>query len=297
MIEGVAGSKHIGLALSGGGFRAAVFHLGVLRYMAEENLLEQVTQISTVSGGSLVTGAVFSAADGKWPSSSQFLDSVYPAIKNMLVAEDLFSLRALGFGGLIRQNFRILFRRANVLAWLIRRRWNVSLRLADLPANPVWYINTTSLETGKNWRFTRDSMGDWQFGRHYSPDVAVADAIAASAAVPYVIGALKLGLPKDGWWQTDPATKAPLRTMEPRHLSVRLWDGGAYENMALEPLYKPVDGLQGCNLLMCSDASAPLAAPSGILRGLMTGRLASPRLFDIASDQIRALRSRIVDFR
>jgi len=44
-------------------------------------------------------------------------------------------------------------------------------------------------------------MGDWQFGRHYSSDVAVADAMAASAAVPYVIGALKLELPKEGWWQ------------------------------------------------------------------------------------------------
>ncbi|MBS3652199.1 patatin-like phospholipase family protein [Pseudaminobacter sp. 19-2017] len=288
------GSTRLGLALSGGGFRAAVFHLGVLRYLAEEKLLEQVTQISTVSGGTLLTGAVFSAAGGKWPSSSEFLQSVYPSIRDMLVSEDLFSFRALGPGGILRQNTRILFRRANVLAWLIRKRWCISLRLSDLPKNPVWHINTTCLETGKNWRFTRDSMGDWQFGRHYSPDVALADAMAASAAVPYAIGALKLALPKNGWWQTDPATKTPTRKVEPRHASVRLWDGGAYENMALEPLYKPVEGLQNCDFLMCSDASAPLAAPSGILRSLLDGKLASPRLFDIASDQIRSLRSRML---
>jgi NTE family protein len=43
----------IGLALSGGGIRAAVFHLGVLRRLAEQEFLENVSQISTVSGGSL----------------------------------------------------------------------------------------------------------------------------------------------------------------------------------------------------------------------------------------------------
>ncbi|MEP9373286.1 patatin-like phospholipase family protein [Mesorhizobium sp. KR1-2] len=294
MLGGADNSKQIGLALSGGGFRAAVFHLGVLRYMAEEKLLEQVTQVSTVSGGSLITGAVFSAAGGKWPSSSEFLQNVYPSIKDMLVSEDLFSFRALGLGGMLRQNTGIFFRRANVLAWLIRKRWNIDLRLSDLPETPTWHVNTTCLETGKNWRFTRGSMGDWQFGRHYSPDIAVADAMAASAAVPYVIGALELQLPKDGWWQTDPATKAPTRKLEPRYSKVRLWDGGAYENMALEPLYKPVEGLQGCDVLVCSDASAPLAVPVGILKGLLTGKLASPRLFDIASDQIRSLRSRML---
>jgi NTE family protein len=181
-----------------------------------------------------------------------------------------------------------------VLAWLIQKRWQVEMRLSDLPEVPVWHINTTCLETGKNWRFSRDMMGDWQFGRHYSPDVHVADAMAASAAVPYVIGALHLRLPKDGWWQTDPATKKPLQKVEPRNAKVRLWDGGAYENMALEPLYKPVGGLQGCDVLVCSDASAPLRASMSMANGIWKGRLTSPRLFDIAGDQIRALRSRML---
>src|SRR5262245_44643696 len=45
-----------GLALSGGGFRAAAFHLGVLRRLRELGLLHQVDLLSTVSGGS-ITGA------------------------------------------------------------------------------------------------------------------------------------------------------------------------------------------------------------------------------------------------
>lgn len=166
--------------------------------------------------------------------------------------------------------------------------------LSDLPEAPVWHINTTSFDTGKNWRFTRDLMGDWQFGTHYSPSIELSDAIAASAAVPYVIGALKLALPAHGWWQTDAATKRPIRKIEPTSRTVRLWDGGAYENMALEPLFKPIDGLKGCDLLICSDASGPLGRPRRLVSSLIAGRLASPRLFDIASDQIRALRSRML---
>jgi NTE family protein len=48
----------LGLALSGGGFRAAFFHLGVLARLAETGLLRQVEVISTVSGGSII-GALY----------------------------------------------------------------------------------------------------------------------------------------------------------------------------------------------------------------------------------------------
>lgn len=294
MTDGPQIEPRIGLALSGGGIRAAVFHLGVLKRLATSGLLEQVTQISTVSGGSLVTGAIFSRAGGRWPSSQQYLDQVLPQLEELLTSGDLFSLRALGVAGVLKQNWRVLLRRANVLASLLRSRWGITLELADLPISPVWHINTTCYETGKNWRFTRDSMGDWQSGRHYSPAVGVAQAIAASAAVPYAVGALKLPLPDHGWWETDPASKQPLRKKSRPFKSVRLWDGGVYENLALEQLYKPVTGLQDCDILICSDASGPLGTPSSIFSSLARGSLASPRLFDIASDQIRSLRSRML---
>lgn len=290
-------SEHIpsiGLALSGGGIRAAVFHLGVLRRLAEAGMLEQVVQISTVSGGSLVTGAIFSEANGQWPSSERFLAEIYPRLRRLLSEGDLFSYKALGFTGLLKKHVTIFNRRAHILSEFLRARWGIDLKLSDLPASPVWHINTTCYETGKNWRFTRESMGDWQFGRHYSPDVSVADAIAASAAVPYAIGALRLELPPDGWWETDPETKKPLRKKKPASSVVRLWDGGAYENLALEQLYKPASGLEGCDVLICSDASGPLGKPKSLFRALREGSLAAPRLFDIASDQIRSLRSRML---
>ena len=48
----------LGLALSGGGFRAAFFHVGVLARLAETATLRKVEVISTVSGGSIV-GALY----------------------------------------------------------------------------------------------------------------------------------------------------------------------------------------------------------------------------------------------
>ncbi|HWD92265.1 MAG TPA: patatin-like phospholipase family protein [Verrucomicrobiae bacterium] len=44
----------VGLALSGGGFRASLFHLGVLARLAEMDVLRSVEVLSTVSGGSIV---------------------------------------------------------------------------------------------------------------------------------------------------------------------------------------------------------------------------------------------------
>lgn len=51
-------SQKLGLALSGGGFRASLFHIGVLAKMAELNMLKEVQVISMVSGGSII-GALY----------------------------------------------------------------------------------------------------------------------------------------------------------------------------------------------------------------------------------------------
>jgi NTE family protein len=284
----------IGLTLSGGGIRAAVFHLGVLNRLAAEDLLESVTQLSTVSGGSLVMAAVMAKAQMQWPSSSDFRSRLYPELRTLLTTIDLLSIKAIGWSGVLRFNHRLFVHWAQVLAELLAKQWGVDGGIQDLPDRPVWWINTTCFETGKNWRFGKREMGDWQFGRHYNPPFRLAEAAAASAAVPYAVGALRLELPADGWYRTDPATRRPLEKRSPPQPSVRLWDGGAYENLGLESMYKPQQGLLGCDFLICSDASGPLPdAGESSPWGLLKGHLVSPRLFDICSDQIRSLRARM----
>jgi NTE family protein len=54
----------IGLALSGGGFRATLFHLGALRRLHEFGILQKVTTISSVSSGSIFNGFLASRLPG-----------------------------------------------------------------------------------------------------------------------------------------------------------------------------------------------------------------------------------------
>lgn len=74
----------IGLALSGGGMRAAVYHLGVLKYLAEKKLLGNVKHISTVSGASICMGLIYACNANQWPKDTQLLKQVLPEVKNVL---------------------------------------------------------------------------------------------------------------------------------------------------------------------------------------------------------------------
>ena len=52
--EGTPKPHRIGLALSGGGFRASIFHLGVIRRLEELGIMKYIDSISAVSGGSII---------------------------------------------------------------------------------------------------------------------------------------------------------------------------------------------------------------------------------------------------
>ena len=49
----LAAQPYCGLALSGGGIRAASFHLGVVQSLSAHNVLPWIDYISAVSGGAL----------------------------------------------------------------------------------------------------------------------------------------------------------------------------------------------------------------------------------------------------
>src|SRR4029079_11313675 len=46
--------KKIGLALSGGGFRASLYHLGLIRFLRDAGILSRVTHFTSVSGRSVL---------------------------------------------------------------------------------------------------------------------------------------------------------------------------------------------------------------------------------------------------
>ena len=81
--------KNIGLAISGGGYRAAIFHLGVLTFLADQKALENISFISSVSGGSLLTGLIFQLNNYLWPSSEEFRGKILAPARELFTNTNL----------------------------------------------------------------------------------------------------------------------------------------------------------------------------------------------------------------
>ena len=64
--------NRIGLALSGGGFRATLYHLGVLRFLRDSGALNRVSHITSVSGGSIVAAHLVMHWDRYTGSGEEF---------------------------------------------------------------------------------------------------------------------------------------------------------------------------------------------------------------------------------
>jgi NTE family protein len=280
----------IALALSGGGIRAMAFHLGVLRLLAERGFLEDVHRISTVSGGSLLVGLMLQENNLCWPSSEGFLLKIYPKLR------EKFAARSLQWGA-ARQllqpwNLRFILSRANLLASALRKEWNVSGKLADLPLAPEWSINGTTAENGKRFRFKRDDIGDYTLGYATPGNFPLASALAVSAAFPGGFGPLKLDTTMFDWrrrpWDAPPGTEEPV---DIGYKSLHLYDGGVYDNLGLEPFFDAGRGKSkhADDLIVVSDAGAPLLTGFSFL-AFNPFRL--KRVADIMADQAHALRVR-----
>src|SRR5262245_8362714 len=63
MTERLDPTSDIGLALSGGGYRAMLYHLGTLWRLNDANLMRRLGAVSSVSGGSITAGVLAMAWD------------------------------------------------------------------------------------------------------------------------------------------------------------------------------------------------------------------------------------------
>jgi NTE family protein len=283
-------NPNIALALSGGGIRAMVFHLGVLKLLAERGLLEHVGRVSTVSGGSLLVGLMLQETAMSWPSSQGFLSTIYPRLREKLCQ------RSLQWGAL-RQllnplHLRFLFSRANLLGLALKHEWKVGQRLSELPAVPEWSINGTTAENGKRFRFKRTDLGDYSLGYAASSDFPLSDALAVSAAFPGGFGPLRIEARRFTWKKR--AWDAPLGSEQPVEIgydALHLYDGGIYDNLGLEPFFDAGKGKSKHteSYIIVSDAGFPL--PTGFSFWSINPRRLM-RIADIMADQGHALRIR-----
>ncbi len=241
--------NRVGIALSGGGVRAAVFHFGVLARMAEDSLLENLTYISTVSGGSLGMGLILNHHGNSFPSSDDYLCNTVPSLKRLLTTVDLGKTYARK----VKRSLSLLRRRtASDFARHIEEKWHINSTLADLPEMPIWIINAVCYETGKNWRFRKKRIGDYTFGYTIAPDILISEAIAASSAVPFAIGPLEIETRDRVWFEYDDDGVTTYE-IEPPHETVHLFDGAAYDNLGIEALLKRKES--DINFLIVSNGS------------------------------------------
>jgi NTE family protein len=216
----------IALALSGGGARAMAFHLGCMRALHDRGLLQRVTVLSTVSGGSVI-GACWAYWDCDFAEFDKRISSLLRnGLQGSILWSSLLSVEALkiiativitaiptALIGIVRIGLRILRRILglptnfveNLLCQLsgslpiwgslstafehaLRRKLFGQTKLSDVKRqNLEVVINACDLRTGTAFRFGSLTSGGWRYGRIKDNDISVAKAVASSAAFPLLL--------------------------------------------------------------------------------------------------------------
>ena len=219
----------IGLALSGGGFRATLFHLGAIRRLNEFGVLSRVTTLSSVSGGSIVNGFLASRLQTLLSGGiSDFEATVSQPMR------EFCSLNIRRWPALER--FVPWMDNSAQLAQQYDRHLTGAKFLKDIPSAPLHIFCATDLAYGVNWMFKKVQCGDYQAGFQNTPeDLKLSTAVAASSCFPPVFKPMNLGL-DPARFSDGKATPGKIRDATIRGMT--LSDGGVYDNLGLEPVWK-----------------------------------------------------------
>lgn len=293
--EGAAPRK-VGLALSGGGFRAALFHIGVLAQLARRGNLREIEVVSTVSGGSIIGAFYYLHLRRKLMETpdAQITDDSLQIMVNTIEEDFLAAvqknlrLRTFSNLGANLRMRKLDYSRSDRMGRLLDdwffgpafggerlARW---VRMYQLPFKPAGYagqpfehdrdnpsrrvkvprlvINATNLNTGRAWRFSAETMGEWPRTTPLDRDIdralplrspptyddmdawpeaiPLGVAVAASAAVPGLFPPLSISALYD--------------------TRMQLVDGGVVDNQGVDALIEA-----GCTHAIVSDAGGQMA--------------------------------------
>ena len=275
--------KKIGIALSGGGIRAAIFHLGIFKWLAEENALENIEHISTVSGASICVGLLYSYNNNKFPTSKEY-NEVLEKVKNAILNNNI--QKHLIFTTLKQVNN--FFNKPKILSKLMKKHWNMTAKFSDLEKIPRWSINATTIETGKRFSFSQKHIGDYKLGYIKDLNYDISMAVAMSAAFPFLIGKQYFKIESKEWFDHN---DKPIKNIQK---SIHLWDGGVYDNLGLEAIYKMDKGgycKDDLNFLIVANAAQSLNT------NYKMKKFGLRRILDISMSQVHFLRVRsYIDF-
>jgi predicted acylesterase/phospholipase RssA len=279
----------VGLALSGGGFRASLFHIGVLARLAELDMLRYVEVLSCVSGGSIVGAHYYlevrrllqEKPDAEI-TRADYIEIVRRLERDFLAATQknlrlrLFASPWANLWSLLKPGYT----RTTHLGWLYEkhiysrvrdgyssgRRWLNELQIRprdDSPdfnpkldnwarsaKAPILLLNATTLNTGHNWQFTVSWMGEPPLGASSSVDCNDILRRMYYWEAPLKHQRVELG-------QAVAASACVPSLFDPVEFrglypdrSVRLVDGGTHDNQGVVGLLE-----QECTVMLVSDAS------------------------------------------
>lgn len=266
------------LCLSGGGYRAMLFHVGVLWRLNDAAMLPALDRISSVSGGSITAGVLALS----WPElafdaagrAHQFGARVVEPLRRMAGKHvDITSVLA-GIG-------LPFVSVADRVTKAYRRHLFGDATLQDLPDRPRFVVNATNLESGALMRFSKPYLADYRVGRVKNPTVSVASAVAASSAFPPFLSPCTLDL-SEAQWVTDEGNDL----IGPEYRgTIALSDGGVYDNLGLETAWKRY------TRILVSDAGGLLAPDPSPASDWAQHTV---RVLKVIDNQVRSLRKRQV---
>lgn len=217
----IEGRTTFALAFSGGGFRATLAALGVVRFLADAGRLADVRFVSSVSGGSIANGLLACRwealrARGFTPEAVE-AEVIGPIVDSISASSVKVEILANAWRLAMGES------RTGLLARALEGRFFHGRTLESLDPSCRFIINAANLVTGVRFAFERDVLGDYVVGLAPTAGtgIRVATAVAASAAVPGAFSPLRLsGIDFPCRWRGDP----------------QLVDGGAYDNTGLQAL-------------------------------------------------------------
>lgn len=280
----------LGLALSGGGFRASLFHIGVLAALAERDLLRHVEVLSCVSGGSILGAHYYlevrkllqNKEDSKVDRTDyvdlvermahDFLAGVQDNVRTRIGIDIIANLRMIFQPGYTTTKRLSELYERHLYARIEDDQERVLRKLVIKPKGdedckpkydnwkrsnkvPILILNATTVNTGHNWQFTASWMGE--------PPAFIDSEIDANYRLRRMYLESEAPAPHRDIRIGDAVaasacvpglfTPLELRKLYPNGLTVRLVDGGVHDNQGVFGLLD-----QNCSVMLVSDASGQM---------------------------------------
>jgi NTE family protein len=273
-------NKRVGVGLSGGGYRAAAFHIGTLKKLDSLQILSQVDVLSTISGGS-ITGAAYCLHCGDFKSfETKMVDALTTKSVIGYVLTSWLFFRAVGFTLiflslsvwllftkwaplsilplillvflLIRYQFKIL-----PVSRIIEKAYDQfffkEAIMSGLRDRPELAIGSTNLQTSRPFTFSKRKMEDSAYA-YYKPAIVfdgsnfpVARAVMASSCVPFAFTPVSI----------DPVYFKNFDAAVAANIDPKLVDGGVYDNQGVQKITQ-LGSSYACDIILVSDAGNKL---------------------------------------